>query len=66
MSQGMTPEFAKDYCAMMLDGIKGETEITKKVLAAVSRCKIRLQARSECENWMGTRVAHRQQRCPIF
>lgn len=35
MSQGMTPEFALGYRAMMLDGIGREVEITKKVLAAV-------------------------------
>jgi len=35
----MTPEFAAGYCAMMLNGIKGEAEITKKVLAAVPDAK---------------------------
>lgn len=35
MSQGMTPEFARGYCAMMLDGIQREAEITKKVIAAI-------------------------------
>jgi len=35
MSQGMTPEFAQGYCAMMLDGIQREAEVTKKVIAAV-------------------------------
>lgn len=35
MSQGLTPEFALGYCAMMLDGITREAEITKKVIAAV-------------------------------
>lgn len=35
MSQGMTPEFALGYCAMMLDGIQREAEITKKVIGAV-------------------------------
>src|SRR6202034_4121756 len=35
MSQGMSPEFALGYRAMMLDGITREAEITKKVLAAV-------------------------------
>lgn len=33
--QGFTPEFAQSYCAMMLDGILREAEITKKVIAAV-------------------------------
>jgi uncharacterized damage-inducible protein DinB len=33
--QGLTPEFALGYCAMMLDGIMREAEITKKVIAAV-------------------------------
>lgn len=33
--QGMTPEFARGYCAMTLDGIMREAEITKKVIAAV-------------------------------
>jgi uncharacterized damage-inducible protein DinB len=31
----MSPEFALGYCAMMLDGIAREAEITKKVIAAV-------------------------------
>ena len=31
----LTPEFAESYCAMMLDGILREAEITKKVIAAV-------------------------------
>jgi len=35
MSHGMTPEFALGYCAMMLDGIQREVDITKKVIAAV-------------------------------
>ncbi|MGA9981754.1 MAG: DinB family protein [Candidatus Sulfotelmatobacter sp.] len=33
--QAMSPEFALGYCAMMLDGITREAEITKKVIAAV-------------------------------
>jgi uncharacterized damage-inducible protein DinB len=33
--QGLTPEFAKGYCVMTLDGIMREVEITKKVIAAV-------------------------------
>ena len=33
--QGLTPEFAQAYCAMMLDGIVREAEITKKIIAAV-------------------------------
>jgi uncharacterized damage-inducible protein DinB len=33
--QGLTPEFALGYCAMTLDGILREAEITKKVIAAV-------------------------------
>src|SRR5580704_5437190 len=33
--QGLTPEFALGYCAMMLDGITREAGITKKVIAAV-------------------------------
>jgi uncharacterized damage-inducible protein DinB len=33
--QGLTPEFAKSYCAMTLDGILREAELTKKVIAAV-------------------------------
>jgi uncharacterized damage-inducible protein DinB len=33
--QGLTAEFAKGYCAMTLDGILREAEITKKVIAAV-------------------------------
>jgi uncharacterized damage-inducible protein DinB len=36
MSQeGLSPEFAQTYCAMMLDGIMREAEITKKIIAAV-------------------------------
>ena len=30
-----TPEFAATYCQMMLDGLAGEVETTKRVLAAV-------------------------------
>jgi len=33
--QGLTPEFALGYRAMMLDGILREAEITKKIIAAV-------------------------------
>jgi uncharacterized damage-inducible protein DinB len=33
--QGLTAEFARGYCAMTLDGIMREAEITKKVIAAV-------------------------------
>jgi uncharacterized damage-inducible protein DinB len=39
MSQGLTPEFAMGYRAMMLDGIKREAEITRKVLAAIPDAK---------------------------
>jgi uncharacterized damage-inducible protein DinB len=39
MSQGLTPEFAEGYRWMMLDGIKREAEITKKVLAAIPDAK---------------------------
>ena len=35
MSQGLTPEFALGYRAMMLDGVMREAEVTKKVIAAV-------------------------------
>ncbi|HLV87276.1 MAG TPA: DinB family protein [Candidatus Sulfotelmatobacter sp.] len=35
MSQGLTPEFALGYRAMMLDGVVREAESTKKVIAAV-------------------------------
>jgi len=34
-AQALTPEFAAAYCAMMIDGITREAEITKKVIAAV-------------------------------
>jgi uncharacterized damage-inducible protein DinB len=34
-SQAPTPEFALAYCHMMLDGLAGEVETTKRVLAAV-------------------------------
>ena len=33
--QGLTPEFAKGYCAVTLDGILREAETTKRVIAAV-------------------------------
>ncbi len=39
MSQGLTPEFALGYRAVMLDGIAREAEITKKVIAAVPDAK---------------------------
>ena len=35
MSEGMSPEFALGYRAMMLDGVLREAETTKRVLAAV-------------------------------
>jgi uncharacterized damage-inducible protein DinB len=35
MSQGLTPEFALGYRAMMLDGVVREAECTKKVIAAI-------------------------------
>lgn len=35
MSQGMSPEFALGYRAMMLDGIQREAETTKKIIAAI-------------------------------
>jgi uncharacterized damage-inducible protein DinB len=39
MSQGLTPEFAAGMCAMMLDGIAREVEITKRVIGAVPDAK---------------------------
>jgi len=39
MSQGLTPEFALGYRAVMLDGFKNEAETTKKVIAAVPDAK---------------------------
>jgi uncharacterized damage-inducible protein DinB len=39
MSQGMSPEFALGYRAMMLDGIVREAEVTRKVIAAVPDAK---------------------------
>lgn len=33
--QGLTPEFALGYRAVMLESFKGEIEITKKIIAAV-------------------------------
>jgi uncharacterized damage-inducible protein DinB len=33
--QVLSPEFAQTYCAMMLDGILREAEITKRIIAAV-------------------------------
>jgi uncharacterized damage-inducible protein DinB len=35
MSQGLTPEFALGYRAMMLDGIMREAETTKRVIASI-------------------------------
>jgi uncharacterized damage-inducible protein DinB len=37
--QGMTPEFAAGYRALMLDGVLREFEITKKVFAAIPDSK---------------------------
>lgn len=37
--QGLTPEFAVAYRAMMLDGLAREAEITKRVLAAIPDAK---------------------------
>jgi len=39
MSQGLTPDFALGYRWMMLDGIKREAEVTKKVFAAIPDAK---------------------------
>jgi len=39
MSQGLTPEFALGYRAMMLDGVVREAEVTKRVIAAVPDAK---------------------------
>jgi len=39
MSQGLTPEFALGYRAMMLDGVLREAEVTKRVIAAVPDTK---------------------------
>jgi uncharacterized damage-inducible protein DinB len=39
MSQGLTPEFALGYRAMMLDGVVREAECTKKVIAAIPDAK---------------------------
>ena len=39
MSQGLTPEFALGYRAMMLDGLNREAETTKRVIAAVPDVK---------------------------
>lgn len=39
MSQGLTPEFALGYRAMMLDGIVREADCTKKVIAAIPDAK---------------------------
>ena len=35
MSQGLTPEFVVTYRDMMVDGVKREAELTKKVILAV-------------------------------
>ena len=39
MSQGLTPEFALGYRAMMLEGLNREAETTKRVIAAVPDVK---------------------------
>ncbi|MGO9088175.1 MAG: DinB family protein [Candidatus Sulfotelmatobacter sp.] len=39
MSQGLTPEFALGYRAMMLDGVVREAEVTRRVIAAVPDAK---------------------------
>jgi len=39
MSQGLTPEFALGYRALMLDGVVREAEVTKKVIAAIPDAK---------------------------
>jgi uncharacterized damage-inducible protein DinB len=39
MTQDLTPEFALAYRAMMLDGVVGEAEVTKKVIAAIPDAK---------------------------
>src|SRR5437660_566699 len=39
MSQGLTPEFACGFCAVMVDGIAREAECTKRVIAAVPDAK---------------------------
>jgi len=39
MSQGLTPEFALGYRAMMLDGFQREAECTKRVIAAIPDTK---------------------------
>jgi len=39
MSQGLTPEFALGYRAMMLDGFQREAECTKRVIAAIPDAK---------------------------
>jgi len=39
MSQGLTPEFALGYRAMMIDGLKREAATTKKVIAAIPEDK---------------------------
>jgi len=37
--QALTPEMAAAFCAVMLDGVTRELEITKKVLAAIPDAK---------------------------
>jgi uncharacterized damage-inducible protein DinB len=39
MSQGLSPEFVVTYRNMMVDGVKREAEITKKVILAVPDAK---------------------------
>ncbi len=39
MTEGLSPDFAVGYCRMMLEGIKREAEVTKKVFAAIPDAK---------------------------
>ena len=63
--QGLTPEFALGYCAMMLDGILREAEITKKVIAAVPDAASSYRPDPNASHREGTSLAYRQQRYSV-
>ncbi len=66
MSQGMSPEFALGYRAMMLDGVVREAEVTKKVIAAVPDAEGGLPSRPQRAHRERTGVASGEQRHPVF
>jgi hypothetical protein len=54
--QALTPEMAAGFCQVMLDGVTGELEITKRVLAAILMTKLNtapIPMRAVRGNWRG-------------